>query len=490
MAHIIFWNTNDTTDTGNVATRTIGSYRLANWLKLHGHTTTVIDFCHRLTTQQLIAITERYITPETIAIGVSTTFWYNWTRRVVSRSKINVQKDESYNYFEPPWVIEAREIVEARNPNINWLLGGAGVNDWTNFKREKTQRFEWQRFHGHSEDSLLKWMDEKSSKKFFAPVRPMFDICSAQGVFDPSHKIQKHEVLPMELARGCQFKCKFCRYPLLGRKKNTYIRSADLVREEFLYNYHTFGTTRYVMLDDTVNESEEKMVALAKVAQSLPFQLEWVGFLRLDLIGVRPYTIQVLKDAGLRSTFFGIESFNPQSAMMIGKGWIGTNGKDFLLRLNDEWKGHINYQLGFIVGLGQESEKELYETREWCINNIKGSWTFNTLSIFSNNHLIEFPSVFDLEHEKYGYKFPNPDAPWSWDNGYWTHGKALQVTHKLNDHHGSLTQVHAGFPLGLMASGGYSFDELMSTKINELNKPSLAKKVGDFLDIYVNQMLE
>jgi radical SAM superfamily enzyme YgiQ (UPF0313 family) len=42
------------------------------------------------------------------------------------------------------------------------------------------------------------------------------------------------ETLPIELARGCIFKCKFCSYPLLGKKKGTYLRDFSQVKDEMI----------------------------------------------------------------------------------------------------------------------------------------------------------------------------------------------------------------------------------------------------------------
>jgi radical SAM superfamily enzyme YgiQ (UPF0313 family) len=374
-------------------------------------------------------------------------------------------------------------------------LGGAGVsNNWTDSEqfKNKIHRFNWEKFVGHSEDSLLKYLDEKVHKKYFSPVRQMFDITQAPGVYEPHHFIGPNEVLPMEVGRGCQFKCKFCRYPLLGRKKNTYLRNYDLVEQELRYNYENFGTTRYAMTDDTMNESEEKITALAEIAQRLPFKLEWVGFNRLDLIGSKPHTVELLEASGLRSNFFGIETFNPASSKMIGKAWMGTKGKDFLLQLENRWRGKINSQYGFMVGVGDETEEELYATREWCIDNLSGSWSFVPLLITSNPSLNEFPSTFDLEHNLYGYTFPDPNRTSQWENKVWTSAKATEVAEALNTdkrNRGKLT--YAGWNLALTASAGYTFSELMPIKLyGGLDVVDKKNKVDAFIEQYVNNMLK
>ena len=177
-------------------------------------------------------------------------------------------------------------------------------------------------------------MDECFSTQI---ARPNFDISKLENCFYDDLCIQETEVLPIELSRGCQFKCRFCRYPLLGKKKNTYIRDYDLIEKEFLENYYRYGITKYFFLDDTVNESDEKVEKLAEIVQRLPFKLNWFGYNRVDLIGVKPHSIELLKLSGLKSSFFGIESFHLKASKVVGKGWNGAKGKEFLLELREHW---------------------------------------------------------------------------------------------------------------------------------------------------------
>lgn len=331
MANVIFWNC---LNSPFFPVRPIGAHQLASWIRQHGYTAKVIDFCHIMSTDDLVAITQKNMDSDTIAIGVSSTFWHD-------------DASASWHPKEPTWVTDAR--LKLADANVKWLIGGAAASS-------PKLTLDWIKFNGFAEDSLMKWLDSQSAKLRF---RKFFDITTATQTFDKDDFIQPSDVLPMELGRGCQFKCKFCSYPLVGKKKGTYIRGYDTIREEFIKNYAEYGTTNYYFLDDTVNESEEKVQALADMVQALPFELSWVGYNRLDLIWSKPETIRWLKDSGLRSAFFGIESFHPKASMVVGKGWNGKQGKEFLLRLKDEWKGDITWFLSLIVGLPGESKEDI-----------------------------------------------------------------------------------------------------------------------------------
>ena len=485
MAQIIFWNSLNTDTLGGALHRTLGPYQLANWLTIHGYTCKVIDFCHAMSTQDLVDITSKNIDSSTIAIGVSSSFWLEFGQKIISKKNANVEVSPT-DYFEPDWVIAAREQLELKCQNIEWLLGGAGTVDWySDSQQMQKKRFDWKLFHGFAEDSVIKYLDEKTEKLI---ARPLYDIQTSPGPFSNVGNIQPYEVLPLEFGRGCQFKCKFCRYPLLGRKKNTYIRDYSLVEDELLSNYDKYGVTRYSFIDDTMNENEDKIQALAEMAQRLPFKLEWVGFNRLDLIWSKPHTIELLEQSGLRGTFFGIESFNKKSSNMVGKAWNGTHGKEFLGQLNERWKDIVAFHLGFITGIGDETMEELQQTKQWCIDNNISAWQFSALSM-SKNPNIEFKSTFDKEYYKYGYKFPHPLSDHYWESEYWTYNTARAAAVELNKGMDE-TQKVAGFRTAQLATVGYSFDDHKSTNIVDLPIDEIKQKTKIFLQNYVYNELK
>ena len=462
MANLILWNC---LNVGHAPIRPAGPHQLSYWLQLHGYTVKVIDFCHLLSTDDLVNLTLKHIGSDTIGIGVSTTFWNNTN---------NLDPKSLSVAMEPDWVSNARDKLQHKK--VKWLLGGG--NSVGVFK------YDWTILHGHAEDSLLKFMDEHSSKEY---IRPQFDIQDLENCFFDDLSIQSTEVLPIELSRGCQFKCRFCRYPLLGKKKNTYIRDYKLIEKEFIENYERYGITKYFFLDDTVNESDEKIEALADIAQRLPFKLNWFGYNRLDLIGVKPHTIELLKQSGLKSAFFGIESFHPKASKIVGKGWNGAHGKDFLLELREHWKDDINFHLAFIAGITGETLSDLDSTQQWCIDNKIASWRFSGLNINTSDKQI-WKSEFDLNYGMYGYKFPYPDKTEYWVNDNWTAHtaslKAWNLTRELQPH-----VKPAVWLLGELSTLGYDLDYLMNNYKQKLDWNDIKNKNKIFIESYVQTQL-
>lgn len=465
MAQFIIWNGID--NNWDMIMRPLGAYAVAHWIKLHGYTVKVIDFGYHLSTNDLVEITRKHIDNDTIGIGVSSTLWD--TKRSLPTSP-----DQ---YLEPAWVINAREKLN--HLNLKWVLGGGQAHfEWPTY-------YPWIRIDGPGEDPLLKLLDESSNKTI---ARPQFNITTCDHHYLDGNGVNPNEFLSLELGRGCHFKCRFCRYPMIGKKIGTYLRNPQSIEKELLTNYEKFGTTRYLFVDDTVNETVEKVEMLANIAQRLPFKLQWIGFTRPDTIGAQPEMIPLLKESGLISTFFGIESFNYEASKLIGKGWIGKYGKEFLLRLKEDWGNDITLALGLITGLIGETEQDLWDTNNWCIENEIARWNYYPLVIHASK---TGPlSEFDINHSLYGYTMdPTPTNPDNWTSDTWTFSSARTLAMQLNKASSEYLKP-AGWALGGLGSIGYDINTAMHTKFIDLDKKLLSRLKSEFIDQYVKDQLK
>lgn len=471
--HLILWNSYCGSDTrGNLSSdllkrdkwniadystaRPLGPHQMASWLRLNGYEVAVIDFCDKLAKKQLLDVTERYITSDTIAIGVSTTFWPG--------------------FIEPSWVVEARTQMETRHPRLKWMLGGS---------RETNVSLNWIKFDGYSEDGVLQFLGgETSSHKF--------DIKTATNGYTQRDFIKSNEVLSIEFGRGCQFRCKFCRFPLLGKKPGTYTKNMHLIREHLIQMYNEYGVTRYNFVDDTVNEDYEKIENMARLAQSLPFKLEWVGFCRADLIWARPHMINLLRESGMVSTFFGIESFDDKASKIVGKGWSGKHAKDFLLRLKDEWDSDISMHLGLITGLPHEPLDSLDEHNEWLIKNDIGKWRWAPLFVTNKKNNSPWLSEFDRNYDKYGIKFQHENSIY-WHHDLATYEKAIAKSIDLQTKAFPYMR-NTGFVLSdYCTTTGANFKDSMSMKWSSLfeddSRMNIYNSMRAMVDGYVQSHL-
>lgn len=452
----------------------LGSYQLASWLRQHGYTVKVIDHCSKIDTNILANMVLKYVDKTTVAIGVSSTFW--------SRSERYENTDTRKNFTEPDWILMLRSVLEEKLTNIDWLLGGPSADH----PHQLTKK--WVLFRGYGEDSLLQYLDEKCS---YVGTRQLFDICTSTMRYHRSDFIQPVEGLAAEIGRGCQFKCKFCQYPNIGKKKGTYIRSIDNIKSDLLYNYETFGTTTYSFIDDTVNEDYDKMVDLAKMAQSLPFELKWVGFNRLDLIWSKPDTIQILKDSGLKSSFFGVESFSSAASRMVGKGWSGKHARDFVLELREAWGNDITFFLSFITGLEGETAEEVTNTVDWLLDNKFYSWGFQPLRIKRLHRQDSiFKSEFDMNYEKYGYRFPKPLNDNYWESDSWNAHSAIEIADQCNNRlYPTGLYIFSEFNMIEMINLGYDIKYIQTTHFKDYDLREVHNRKTSFISNYIEKTM-
>lgn len=390
MRHIIFlngiWPVTQSIRRPQIS-RAISCYQLKHWLSLFGFQSQVIDFCPILSADEIFDLLEQFVDKETFAIGVSTTFW---------------PADRSV----PHNLAELFPRIREKWPNLKIISGGAR-KPW---QPELFDKY----FIGESENELLSWCQYQAGKTHFASFNKQFDIVDLQHRFTESDAILPGEALPIELGRGCIFKCKFCAHKNLGKAKHTYQRRFDLILNEIRHNYEQFGTTKYMFLDDTVNEDLDKIKNFSTFKKELGFDIEWTGYLRADLVWSKTESAELLQQSGMVSCFFGVETFHNEAGRSIDKGWGAKHGKEFLPKLHkDIWKGKINMHVNLIAGLPYEPMESLQESLKWCHENDIGYHNFAPLTLYVEKNDENASSEFTRNYANYGYKNVNSET------GYW-----------------------------------------------------------------------
>lgn len=378
--------------------RAIGAYKLRTHIESIGYKAKVIDYAYYMSEEQINTLLDKFVTSKTKILGLSTTYLFR---------RIDGSKEEDYLHLINP----IRRIKE-KYPDLKVVLGGPDAST-IDFPPPVDYCID-----GYAEGAITKILNDE----------PITTIDNPQGVktihglhigFPDDYKtewkkedyIQPHEVLPIEVSRGCIFKCAFCAFPLNGRKKFDYIRSADCLREEFLYNYEMFGTTRYVLTDDTFNDSVEKLTTLRDALADLPFTLGFVAYIKPELLVRFPEMIPLLSELGLEHPSYGLETMHRQARKVIKKGYSGEEVLDKLTELKKECLSRTNGLIftgmfNMIVGLPYEDQETLIKNLHYVESHPSvDNTTWNAMSIQDpRNRVGRTLSDIDLNPEKYGYK--------------------------------------------------------------------------------------
>jgi len=155
------------------------------------------------------------------------------------------------------------------------------------------------------------------------------------------------------------FKCAFCDFPGIGKKKLDYLRDQKELTEELLKNFKDHGTTKYIVTEDTVNDTDQKCEMLADIASHLPFQLQLMGYMRADLLISKPKNLDNLMKAGWKGMHFGLETFNERAGRIIGKGMEPNKMKEGLIDIKKRYP-NLNITSTFIVGLPYDTREEIF----------------------------------------------------------------------------------------------------------------------------------
>ena len=292
----------------------------------------------------------------TIFVGWSSTWSQLGTdmgfdqRRVPIRTaEYDMLKQPLTNFADPkvgklPYILEH---IRACNPKTKILLGGtkgpamAKAVEISPIYRPLIDNI----MAGYAESTIVAYTQDPDSFPFYISEDPhatKYDFCSGATNYTENDFITPQEILSIECSRGCRFACKFCSFPLIGRKdlaKNW--KTQECFRNELMENYEKWGTHKYMIVDDTFNDSTDKLRYYNEVIQSLPFEINFWCYLRAEMVVNEPEQIELLRDMGIMHCFFGIETYTQAAGKVIGKGMDPDRIKDMLHKARECWGDNV-----------------------------------------------------------------------------------------------------------------------------------------------------
>lgn len=417
------------------AGRGIAGPRLRSSAKNAGFDIMIIDYVNDLSTIELYEILEHSITETTKFIGLSA----SW----VDQGNLQLYHWYNQDFFD---------TIRKRWPAISIITGGH--DEWRKDFLLKNSDYH---FHGYSDISFVEFLKMINGQEHKLEMHrsvfgkgyyinsnalyPVEDPDTLETVFLEEDGFFNYEPLPIEIARGCIFRCGFCRHPFQGKKDyDSYQRTPESIARELKRNYELFGTTRYTILDDTFNDSIEKISRVKKAIElsGIP-KFECVAYIKAELLVTKPEMIQLLADIGLRGAFIGFESFTDAARRSVGKGTKIEKVIDVCKQLASVNNGQVLIHGGFIVGLEGETEEEVINTFNFLIseqNTFIKSWNFEGLAVRKldlENSALDTPSTFDKNFKDLGYSFRlNSDISWIREKDGWTYARAVELATKFN----------------------------------------------------------
>lgn len=418
--------------------RPLGAYVLANSLRQEGYSCLVLDFFTDIKKEKLFSLLEKFIGDNTVFVGYSSSLLAN----IPSFSNSSCLGVDVKDF------VEINNHIKSLNKKTKIIFGGAYTTHFSKLcLTNKDNLGVDYLIHGYAENMIKDFMknhkegkSQKFSKKNFGLYEidydykgSSFDFCDEKFSWHDDDLIFEHEPLPLELSRGCIFKCKFCSYPLLGKNKNdlTYLKTEENILKEVLTNYDRFKTLNYQIIDDTFNERTDKLEILLKVRDKSKLNLSFVGYNRLDLINRFPEQISLFKDLNFKGHFFGIETLNYESSKIIGKGFREKEVTKTLYKIKKSMNEKVSIVAGFIIGLPKEN---IHTFSDWFLRISKDDYPIDTivLNALGLSKTTHTKSEFFSNPEKYGYILDSDEST-IWKNEHWSFFDCLKMRNELDE---------------------------------------------------------
>jgi hypothetical protein len=479
MQVILFTDVADTIGYGKYA----GTYKIATEVRRCGYTCQVIDLFSFYSLEQLSKIIKKFVTKDTLLVGFSCTLM---EKRIGNRVLNFGRPDQEF--------IDIVKEIKSINQKTKICLGGARMTihsywegvDYVIINKGDSailallDHIENQsniKIHSQHRLKVIDGNDYFYTQEQFA--NSFIEYVSEDIIFDK-------EALPIEVARGCIFKCAFCHFDLIGKKIGDWQKSKNVLYDEICKNNSKFGTEYFMFTDELINESLPKVKLLHEVITSLPFNLRFTSYARLDLIWRFPEMRELLLESGAGSLAFGIETMNEVAGKKIGKALGKQKIIETLNYCNEAWKGKIITSSNFIVGLPGETKESILDTVDYLISDECPLDVFGFLPLYiRTDEDGRSASKIDKDPNKFGYVI-NENNQWVGEK--MTFNEALGLIHTIyaNPKVKERTKFSAATWIGRIINLGYTVEEIF-TLINdkalpryelnkELTKRTLAKK--------------
>lgn len=425
--------------------RGYGAYRLASELRENGYTVLTVEYASSLTLERYKKIIDKAVGSETLLVGFSTTWFpYRELNKINPRYSVGFKSrkvNEKTDFIKEkhPWYYESLshcfaledtapwiDYVKQKNPNIKCIVGGAKSNEYV-FEKNIDHVF-----IGFSETMIIDFIDNLAGKvkpkRWFNKIidhdikaqDPKWDFKAHTTTYVDTDCLVPGELLTIEFARGCIFNCSFCSYPHRGQKTKDFIKYKEIIRAELMDNWERWGCTRYMITDDTFNDSTEKLEYIKEIIDTLPFKPKFWAYCRMDLFYKNPKQIQLMKDIGVTEVYYGMETWHDKTAMVINKGGKLENKIKSLKMAKEVWGDDVYVTVGLVAGLPHDTIQSVQDASEWFMNE-----GHNYIDWFNVCSLTVYPPVGELKYkfnsdiednlDEYGYSFPIVDEdPMEW----------------------------------------------------------------------------
>lgn len=491
----------DVTDTVTIY-KAIGAYKIANTLRQQGYSCLVVDHLHAFSLDEMKKVIDKSVSINTLFVGFSTTFFNSTVDSVNTDGSLTYNSNLSG--VIPQGIDFENQIVnyiKTRNYNCKIIVGGTKAHSNINDKNVDYSII------GYGEVSILSIANHlKSNTPILNSYKNLYGVTIVDNRKNEGYDfvnskfewqdtdVGNSKVLPLEIARGCIFKCKFCSYPLNGKQNLDFIRDGDILYEEMQSSYDRYGISNFYILDDTFNDSTYKLDILESIVKRLTFQPKFWAYTRLDLIAQNNGLIDKLYNIGLRGIYFGIETLNKRTGLIIGKGFDRAKQISTIRQIRERYGNQVTMHGSFILGLPEENISSMRQTFDQLMDESipLHTFIFHGLNLYKNES-VPFNSELGKNYKDYGYTEinTNHNSPKvNWKNAHLDHVTASELANEFNTTAQNSSRLYLPGQIGFSLKNlGFEDEYISGVKFKDVDWNQISMKKNNFIKEYKDNLL-
>jgi radical SAM superfamily enzyme YgiQ (UPF0313 family) len=203
----------------------------------------------------------------------------------------------------------------------------------------------------HIRDYSIMHPDDWSRNRVDYSILQITDYYGYQYIGNTHLKKQNWAVI--QSTRGCPYHCIFCYNFYTHRVR---YKKIPIIIDEILQLVDN-GTAEIFFLDQTFTINKEYARELCRQIINAGICIDWTCETRIDLVDEE--TLKLMRDAGCKGIWFGIESFDEEVLMKNKKGYQKTDYDYVVYLLN---KYNIDYRAFIMLGMKGETKETLKKT--------------------------------------------------------------------------------------------------------------------------------
>jgi radical SAM superfamily enzyme YgiQ (UPF0313 family) len=259
-------------------------------------------------------------------------------------------------------------------------------------------------------------------------------------------------------------------------------------------SYDKYGVSNFYILDDTFNDSTYKLDILQDTVKRLTFQPKFWAYTRLDLIAQNNELIDKLYDIGLRGIYFGIETLNKRTGLIIGKGFDRAKQINTIRQIRERYGNQVTMHGSFILGLPEENISSMQQTFNQLMDESipLHTFIFHVLNLYKNE-AVPFNSELGKNFKDYGYTElnTNPNSPKiNWKNDHLDNAIATELANEFNTTAQNSSRLYLPGQIGFSLKNlGFTDDYITNTKYKDVNWNEITQKKDLYIKSYKEKLI-